>query len=209
MKSKKDLFINMCRGIYCFADTIHICKKLLDGGAKVIQFRDKCTDDKAFYNKAAEMLSLVRQYDDTIFIVNDRVDVAIKIGADGIHVGQKDEDFREVLTRLPVDMIAGVSANTVDQAIEAEMSGASYIGAGSVFPTPTKSDAIVIGIDTLSDIVKSVNIPVVAIGGITMQNIRQVIKTGAHYFAMISEVNNAKDISARLRELSEILRQGD
>ncbi len=88
------------------------------------------------------------------------------------------------------------------------MAGATYIGAGSVFPTPSKPDAIVVGIDTLEDIVKNVNVPVVAIGGITMENIRQAIKTGAHHFAMISEVNNAKDIAGRLKELSEILQQG-
>ena len=206
--NKKDLFKTMRRGIYCFADTISLCKELLNGGARIIQFRDKSAEDEEFYRKAIEMCALVRQYDDAVFIVNDRVDIALEIGADGIHVGQKDEDFHEVLARLPEDMVIGVSANTVKQAMEAEMAGATYIGAGSVFPTPSKPDAIVVGIDALEDIVKNVNVPVVAIGGITMENIRQAIKTGAHHFAMISEVNNAKDIAGRLKELSEILQQG-
>ena len=209
MKNRKAFSKTINRGIYCFADTLPLCKKLLDGGAKVIQLRDKHADNKAFYQKAIEMLSLVRQYDETIFIINDRVDIALKIKADGIHIGQEDENFHEVLACLPDDMIIGVSVDTVHQAVEAEKAGASYIGAGSVFPTPTKSDATVIGINALRDIVKSVSIPVVAIGGITLQNIRQAMETGVRYFAMISEVNNTKDISARLKELFEILQQGD
>jgi thiamine-phosphate pyrophosphorylase len=209
MKNRKAFFDTINREIYCFADTIPLCKKLLDGGAKVIQLRDKHTDEKAFYQKAIEMFSLVRQYDETIFIINDRVDIAREIKADGIHIGQEDEIFHKVLARVPDYMIVGVSVDTVNQAVEAEKAGASYIGAGSVFPTSTKSDATVIGINALCDIVKSVSIPVVAIGGITMQNIRQVMETGARYFAMISEVNNVEDISARLKELFEILQQGD
>ena len=209
MENRKTFSKNINRGIYCFADTLPLCKKLLDGEARIIQLRDKHADNESFYEKAAEMLSLARQYDETIFIINDRVDIALKIKADGIHIGQRDEDFHEVLACLPGDMIIGVSVNTVKQGVEAEKAGASYIGAGSIFQTATKSDATVIGINMLRDIVKSVNIPVVAIGGITLQNIRQVIETGVQYFAMISEVNNAKDISLRLKELSEILQQGD
>jgi len=209
MKNRKTFSDTLNREIYCFADTIPLCKKLLDGGAKIIQLRDKHADNKTFYQMAIEMLSLVRQYDETIFIINDWVEIAREIKADGIHIGQKNENFHEVLARVPDDMIVGVSVNTVNQAVEAEKAGASYIGAGSVFPTPTKSDATVIGINVLHDIVKSVSIPVAAIGGITLQNIQQVVGTGVRYFAMISEVNNAKDISARLKELFEILQQGD
>jgi len=206
MKNRKTFFeTGNSGGIYCFADNLPLCKKLLDGGAKIIQLRDKYTEDKAFCQSAKEMLSLVRQYDGAILIINDRVDIALEVKADGIHIGQEDENFYTVLDRVPNEMIVGVSVDTAKQAIEAEQAGASYIGAGSVFPTPSKSDAKIIGINALRDIVKSVNIPIVAIGGITSKNIRQVMETGVRYFAMISEVNNAKDITARLKELSEIL----
>jgi len=203
MKNRR-AFSNTSR-IYCFADTLPLCKKLLDGGAKIIQLRDKHSDDNTFYQSAREMLSLVRHYDDAILIINDRVDIALEVKADGIHIGQEDENFYNVLDRVPDEMIVGVSADTAKQAIEAERAGASYIGAGAVFPTPSKSDAKIIGINALSDIVKSVNIPIVAIGGITLKNIRQIMETGVRYFAMISEVNSSKYISVRLKELSEIL----
>ncbi len=203
MKSKR-AFSNISR-IYCFADNLPLCKKLLDGGAKIIQFRDKQADDNFFYQSAKEMLSLVRQYDDAILIINDRVDIALEVNADGIHIGQEDENFYNVLDRVPNEMIVGVSVDTAAQAIEAEKTGASYIGAGSVFPTPSKSDAKIIGINALRDIVKSVNIPIVAIGGISLKNIREVMETGVQYFAMISEINTAQNISARLKELAEIL----
>jgi len=203
MKSRT-AFSNISR-IYCFADNLPLCKKLLDGGAKIIQLRDKYADDNVFYQSAKEMLSLVRQYDGVILIINDRVNIALEVNADGIHIGQEDENFYTVLDRVPDEMIVGVSVYTAKQAIEAEQAGASYIGAGSVFPTPSKSDAKTIGINALRDIVKSVNIPIAAIGGITLENIREVMETGVQYFAMISEINAAKDISARLKELSEIL----
>lgn len=202
MKNRRMLSKISC--IYCFADNLLLCKKLLDAGAKIIQFRDKYADDNTFHQSAKEMLSLVRQYDDAVLIINDRVNIALDINADGIHIGQEDENFHKVLARVPDEMIVGVSADTVTQAIEAEQAGASYIGAGSVFPTPSKSDAKIIGINALCDIVKSVTIPVAAIGGITLKNIRQVMETGAHYFAMISEINGAEDISERLKELTEI-----
>ncbi len=209
MKNRKTL-INAGTGlIYCFADTPQLCKKLLDGGAKIIQLRDKHSDDKTFYQSAVEMLSLVRQYDDAVLIINDRVDIALEIKADGIHIGQEDENFYEVLKRVPDNMIIGVSVDTAEQAVEAEKAGAGYVGAGAVFPTPSKSDANIIGINALRDIVKIISIPVVAIGGITMKNIRQIAECGVRYFAMISEVNNAQDISARLKELSAILQKGD
>lgn len=208
MENKKPFFKTIISGIYCFADTPALCKRLLEGGARIIQFRDKNADDKTFFKNAVEMVSLVRRFDGAVLIINDRVDIAVDVMADGVHIGQKDEDIHSVLARLPGDMIVGVSANTVKKAYEAEMAGASYIGAGSVFPTPTKPDATVIGIDALRKIVKSVKIPVVAIGGITLKNIRQVVEAGAQCIAMISEINNAEDIPSRLRALSKILKQG-
>ncbi len=201
---EKTLFRNK-KDIYCFADNMSICKNLLRGGAKIIQLRDKHTDDKAFYNMAREMLPVIRTFDDAILIINDRVDIAVDIRADGIHIGQKDENYQEVIRRVPDNMIVGVSVDTVKEAVEAEQAGASYLGAGSVFPTPTKDDAVVIGIDGLRSIVQAVKIPVVAIGGISMENIQQVMETGTHYYAIISEINNSQDIPARLNDFFTII----
>lgn len=204
---KKNFICN--NGIYCFADSIPLCKKLLDGGARIIQLRNKHLHDRAFYQLAEEIVLMVRRYDDAVLIINDRVDIALKVKADGIHIGQEDENYREVIRRAPKTMIVGVSVDTVNEAIEAEQAGATYIGAGSIFPRPSKSDAKLIGIEIPKQIVKSVSIPVVAIGGIGMRNIHQVMETGARYYAMISEINNAKNIPGRLRELFSIVKKGE
>ena len=203
MNEKKSFFIRNKKEIYCFADNVSLCKKLLDAGAKVIQFRNKKIDDSAFQRVAREMLSLVRRYNNAVLIINDRVDIALEINADGIHIGQEDGDYQEIIRRAPDDMIIGVSVDTPEEAIDAERAGATYLGAGSAFPTPTKSDAVIIGTDGIRSVVQAVNIPVVAIGGISIENIRQVAETGAQYYAIISGINNAEDISARLNELKK------
>jgi thiamine-phosphate pyrophosphorylase len=197
-------FFTELRGIYCFADNLPLCRKLLEGGANIIQLRDKTANDHSFARLAKDMLSLTKAYN-AILIVNDRVDIAIGIGADGIHIGQEDEQYREVIRRVPENMIVGVSVDTVGQAIDAEKAGATYLGAGAVFPTPSKSDAVLIGLETLSDIVRRVTIPVAAIGGITLENIREVAQTGVRYFAIISAINAAENIGARLKEFQTCL----
>ncbi|MCP4346518.1 MAG: thiamine phosphate synthase [Desulfobacterales bacterium] len=204
MKQNKEFFSTDRRDIYCFADNMDICRKLLTGGANIIQLRNKHIDDTAFKKLAEEMLSLARD-SDAILIINDRVDIAIEIMADGIHIGLEDENYREVITRAPDNMIVGVSVDTVKEAVEAEQAGAAYVGAGAVFPTPTKGDAVVIGIDELHNIVRAVKVPVVAIGGISMENIQQVVETGAQYYAIISDINNSQDIPARLNEFFTII----
>ncbi len=206
MKDKKEFFSTNRKDIYCFADNTDVCRKLLTGGAKIIQLRNKHIDDTAFKNLAGEMLSLVRSSDDAILIINDRADIAVEIMADGIHIGLEDENYREVIRRVPDNMIVGVSVDTAKEAVDAEQAGAAYVGAGSVFPTPTKTDAVVIGIDELHNIVKAVKIPVVAIGGISMENIQQVMEAGAQYYAIISEINNSKDISARLNDFFTMIK---
>lgn len=206
LNSKKKLFHSIKRDIYCFADNKALCQKLLLGGARIIQFRAKEINDSIFAANAQEMFSLMKSYSDSIFIINDRVDIAIQIKADGIHVGMEDEDFQQVINRVPRDMIVGVSVENVEQAIAAESAGATYVGPGAVFSTPTKSDVPIIGIDVLREIVRAVNIPVVAIGGITLENIDQVIETGAKFYAVISQINNAKNITARLNEFFKIIK---
>lgn len=207
MKNKKAFFQTGKKDIYCFADNLELCRKLLDGGAKIIQLREKNIDDRGFYNLAERMLSLVRTYNEAILIINDRVEAALELKADGVHIGQKDENFHKVINRLPDDMIVGVSAHNIKEALDAEQAGATYLGVGAAFSTPTKPDASVIGIEGLRSIVKAVSVPVVAIGGISLENIQSVIKTGAQFYAIISQINNAKDISARMAEFFKLIRE--
>jgi thiamine-phosphate diphosphorylase len=208
MKAGKSYFSYQAREIYCFADTLALCDKLLDGGAKIIQLRNKHLDDRSFYALAGTMLSHVRRHDNAILIVNDRVDIALEIDADGIHIGQGDENHHEVIRRLPDDMIIGISVSSVREALDAEHAGATYIGAGAVFSTSTKPDAEIIGLEGVSNIVSAVNIPVVALGGISLDNIRQVVQTGARYYGIISQINEAEDISARLNEFFTVIKEG-
>jgi thiamine-phosphate pyrophosphorylase len=196
MTDPKEKFYRSPTQIYCFADTVTLCEKLLNAGARVIQLRNKSADDETFRNIAAQMLMRVRCFDDAVLIINDRVDISVEISADGVHVGQKDEDYREVIRRVPDRMIVGVSARYPDLAKDAARAGATYVGTGAVFGTPTKPDATVIGLEGLRDVVECVTIPVVAIGGISEKNIRQVIATGVRYCAVISEINRASDVTA-------------
>ncbi|MDD2390691.1 MAG: thiamine phosphate synthase [Desulfobacterales bacterium] len=205
MKHRSAIFNTDRSDIYYFADNIALCRRLLDSGAKIIQLREKTIDDHAFHDLASEMLALVNRYENAALIINDRVDIAMDIHAHGIHIGQGDESFQEVISRVPDDMVVGVSVGNVEEALAAERFGAGYIGAGAIFPTASKSDASVIGIEMLRQIVSCSDIPVVAIGGITKDNIVQVRDAGAHYFAMISEVNDSADISARINELLSLI----
>ena len=206
MRRPKEIFLSNPSRIYCFADTVEMGRKLLDAGARIIQLRNKTADDLTFIKIAKEIQSLQRLYEDTVFIINDRVDIAVEIGADGVHVGQEDEDFRNVRRRLPEDMIVGVSARYPNLAAEAEETGATYVGAGAVFPTPTKPDATVIGMEGLRAVVEAIRIPVVAIGGITAQNVRGVCRSGVRYAAVISDINAAPDAAAAFRRLAELSR---
>ena len=199
MRNAKDIFLRSPSRIYCFADTVELCRLLLDAGARVIQLRHKTADDVAFRRLAAEMLACVRSCEDAVLIVNDRVDIALEIGADGIHVGQEDLDFREVVRRAHPSMIVGVSGRYPGEARAAAAAGATYVGAGAVFATPTKPEAVVIGLQGLQAVVAAVDISVVAIGGITLANVRPVLKTDVRYCAVISAINDAPDPVAALR----------
>jgi thiamine-phosphate pyrophosphorylase len=206
MRSPKDIFLSCPSRIYCFADTVKMCRTLLEAGARIIQLRNKTADDTAFKQIAREMKSLKQQYEDTVLIINDRVDIAVEIDADGIHVGQKDEDFKEVVKRVPGGMIVGVSTRFPQLAAAAEETGATYVGTGAVFPTPTKPDAPDIGIEGLRAVIETVSIPVVAIGGITAQNVQAVCRAGARYAAIISDINGAPDPGEAFKTLDELTR---
>lgn len=201
MRRSRDIFLRSPGRIYCFADSVALARTLLEAGARVIQLRHKTADDAAFLRIAAAMLACVRSFEDAVLIVNDRVDIALEVGADGIHVGQEDRDFREVIRRAPAETIVGVSARYPTEARAAAAAGATYVGAGAVFATPTKPEAVVIGLQGLQAVTAAVDIPVVAIGGITHANLRPVLAAGVRYAAVISDINDAPDPAAALSRL--------
>jgi len=202
MKAKIPVFNRKERSLYCFADSLPLCRSLLDGGARIIQLRAKGLTDSRFRELAEEMQAMIWSYPEpATLIINDRADIALDIAADGLHLGQNDSDYRRVIKTAPSGMIVGVSVHTAAQALEAQNAGAAYVGAGAIFSTITKSDAQLIGLEALERIVAATQIPVVAIGGIGYENIDQVVKAGAHYFAIISDINQSTDIAARMRAL--------
>lgn len=168
-------------------------KESLDGGVTFVQIREKDLDEKNFTEEALQLQSLCREYN-VPFVVNDNVDIALKINADGVHVGQSDMEALDVRKKLGADKIIGVSAQTVEQAILAEKHGADYLGVGAVFPTGSKGDAEDVSFDTLKAICEAVSIPVIAIGGITEENAETLKGSGICGIAVISAIYAKSDI---------------
>ena len=175
-------------------------EKALKGGATFIQLREKNLDDESFYKEAVEIQALCKKYH-VPFVINDNVDIAVKINADGVHVGQSDMEALDVRAKLGSDKIIGVSAQTVEQALLAEKHGADYLGVGAVFPTGSKDDADDVSHETLKAICDAVNIPVIAIGGITYDNVTELSGTGIVGIAVISAIFGAGDIEKATDEL--------
>lgn len=175
-------------------------EKALKGGATFIQLREKELGEEDFLKEAIEIKELCKRYH-VPFVINDNVDIAYKMNADGVHVGQSDMEAGNVRAKLGSDKIIGVSAQTVEQALLAESCGADYLGVGAVFPTGTKSDAVEVGYETLKAICEAVHIPVVAIGGITSNNINEIKGSGVSGVAVVSAIFASKDIEAATKEL--------
>lgn len=179
-----------------------VVKESLDGGVTFLQLREKELDEVHFLEEAKELQKLCREYQ-VPFIVNDNVDIAIAMDADGVHVGQSDMEAGDVRAKLGPDKIIGVSAQTVEQAILAEKHGADYLGVGAVFPTGSKDDADDVSYETLKAICEAVSIPVIAIGGITQENVKELAGSGICGIAVISAIYAQKDI----RKASEDLKK--
>ena len=175
----------------------------LKGGATFIQLREKKLDKEDFLKEAIEIQELCRQYH-VPFVINDDVDIALQMDADGVHVGQSDMEAGDVRAKLGPDKIIGVSAQTVEQAMLAEQRGADYLGVGAVFPTGSKDDADDVSHDTLQAICEAVQIPVIAIGGISKSNVLQLKGRGICGIAVISAIFAQPDIKAAAEELKNL-----
>lgn len=175
-------------------------EKALKGGATFIQLREKKLDEGSFLEEAKEIQKLCKEYN-VPFVINDNVEIAKEINADGVHVGQSDMEAQNVREILGDDKIIGVSAQTVEQALLAEKHGADYIGVGAVFKTGSKDDAEEVSHDELERICKAVSIPVIAIGGITHDNVKELSGRGIVGIAVISAIFGQKDIENATKEL--------
>ena len=202
---KKDLLLYAVTDRHWLGDrTLYeVVKESLDGGATFIQLREKKLDQEHFLEEAKELKKLCAEYK-VPFVINDNVDIALEIDADGVHVGQSDMEAGDVRAKLGPDKIIGVSAQTVEQAILAEKRGADYLGVGAVFPTGSKDDAVEVSHDTLREICKAVSIPVIAIGGITVDNTPVLAGTGICGIAVISAIYAQENIPEATRRLKEV-----
>lgn len=181
-------------------------EKALKGGATFIQLREKALDQEAFLKEAKEIKVLCEKYH-VPFVINDNVEIARKVNADGVHVGQSDMEAGDVREKLGKEKIIGVSAQTVEQAILAEQRGADYLGVGAVFPTGSKDDAQEVSHEILRAICEAVQIPVIAIGGINQDNVKQLSGSGVCGIAVISAIFAQKDIEKATRTLKEVTKE--
>lgn len=173
-------------------DMTTIITEAVSGGVTAVQLREKQASSLTFYQKASLLKGVLDELSIPL-IINDRVDIALAVGADGIHVGQDDLPLPIIKTLVPDNMIIGVSVSTLEEALEAENNGADYIGVGSVFPTKTKQDATALKKGELKRICHSTSIPAVAIGGITADNINRLSKSGIAGAAVVSAITQAKN----------------
>ena len=186
-----------------------VVRDSLDGGVTFLQLREKELDDETFLEEAVKLQEMAREYN-VPFVINDKndnVDIAVKMDADGVHVGQSDMEAGNVRALIGPDKILGVSAQTVEQALLAQEKGADYLGVGAVFPTGSKDDADEVSFETLKEICDAVSIPVVAIGGITYENTPELKGSGICGIAVISAIYAQSDIKAASEQLKAVTQQ--
>ena len=174
----------------------------LKGGVTLIQLREKDLEEAAFLQEAIQARELCHRYHVPL-IINDNVEVALKSGADGVHVGIEDTPVAEIRKQAGKDFIIGATAKTIQQAQLAEASGADYLGVGAVFPSPTKKSAVRITNEQLNEICASVSIPAVAIGGITRDNIAQLEGSRIDGVAVVSAIFAAEDVKTAAEQLKQ------
>ncbi len=195
-------------GLYVIIDTqalkgrrhVEVARQVIRGGASVIQLRDKTLSQKELLPIAHQLKNLCTEQG-VLFIMNDYLDLAIETEADGLHLGQEDLPVAVARKLLPIDKIVGCSTTTVEMALAAQAEGADYIAVGSIFPTSSKEAAKVVGLERLRRVRQAVSVPLVAIGGITKDNVAEVIAAGANAAAVISAVLAADSPEAAAREI--------
>lgn len=193
MKEKLKLYLVTDSEILKERDFYKCIEDALKGGVTTLQLREKNVNGKEFLEKAYKLRELTKKYN-VLFIINDRVDIAMLCDADGVHVGQSDIPLREVRKLVGDNKIIGVSAHNIKEAMEAKNNGADYIGVGAMFNTSTKNDATLVTLKELEEIDKGVEIPKVLIGGITLDNISTFKDINVDGYAIVSAILNSDDI---------------
>jgi len=198
------LYVILDRQFLAGRDALDIANQIIEGGARVIQLRDK---SRFYRDKKGELLPVAQKLKElcsqagVLFIINDYLDLAMAVDADGLHIGQEDLPLPVVRRELPIDKIVGCSVTTVSQATKAQNEGADYIAVGSMFPTITKKEATVVGVDMLKELKRIVSTPLVAIGGINQNNVGEVVAAGADAIAVISAILGEKDVRGAVQKL--------
>ncbi len=191
----------------CMKHDFYLCiESALKGGAEIIQLREKNISEDDLIAEALKVKEICRKYN-ALLIINDNYKAALKAGADGVHVGIEDAPVAEIRKIAGDNFIIGATAKTVEQARKAQADGADYLGTGAVFPSPTKTDAIRITHEQFKEIAESVDIPVVAIGGISKDNITSLKNIGAVGAALVSAVFSADDVERETAELKNLCRE--
>jgi len=202
LQSLRGLYVIIDPALAPARDEVQVARAALDGGARLIQLRDK-TREKGLQLPVAEALQRLCRERGALFIVNDHVDLALAAGADGVHLGQKDLPVAVVRRLVPREMVIGCSTNNAEEARRAEADGAHYVSVGRLFPTGSKDDTRPATTETLRAVKAAVSLPVCAIGGINESNIDAVIEAGADMAAVIAAVIAAPDVQGAARRLAE------
>ena len=182
---------------------LNIIEEAIKGGTTIVQLREKTASTKEFYDLALKVKEITSRYGVPL-LINDRIDIALAVGSEGVHIGQDDMPADIAREIIGEDKILGVSASTVEEAKKAEIDSADYIGSGAVFPTSTKDDADSVSKEELKEIVDSIDIPVVAIGGITVENAHTLKGSGIAGFSVVSAIMSAEDPKEASGKLKEI-----
>jgi thiamine-phosphate pyrophosphorylase len=198
------LYVIIDREALTGKDEIDVCRQAIRGGANIIQLRDKLGNKSRMINSARQLKEACAP-SGVLFIMNDCMDIALSSGADGIHVGQEDIPVSAARHLLPIDKLIGCSTATAKEALQAEGDGADYIAVGSIYPTQSKKNVTVVGLERLREIREAVSLPIVAIGGINADNARAVIDAGADAIAVISAILASDDIERATRKIAERL----
>ena len=182
---------------------IEVASQAIRGGARTIQLRDKIPGKRELLPVAQQLKNLCAEHN-VLFIINDYLDVALDTDADGLHLGQDDLPVKVARKLLPLGKILGCSVTTVEQAVAAQSEGADYVAVGSMYPTPSKETAKVVGLERLSQVRQAISLPLVAIGGISKDNAAEVMAAGADSVAVISAISGAESPEEASRQIAEI-----
>ena len=182
---------------------LNIIEEAIKGGTTIVQLREKTASTKEFYDLALKVKEITSRYGVPL-LINDRIDIALAVDSEGVHIGQDDMPADIAREIIGEDKILGVSASTVEEAKKAEIDSADYIGSGAVFPTATKDDADSVSKEELKKIIDSIDIPVVAIGGITVENASTLKGSGIAGVSVVSAIMSAEDPKEASEKLKEI-----